>query len=99
MREEFNELLNPEDNYSLLIYGYGFNDDHFDTALFDSFQKNVLILSRDVKQEIINKALERKNVTVFYHEKGKEYMVYKSKKYMIDLPIWDIDQFADLFIG
>ncbi len=56
MREEFNELLNPEDNYSLLIYGYGFNDDHFDTALFDSFQKNVLILSRDVKQEIINKA-------------------------------------------
>ena len=99
MREEFNELLNPEDNYSLLIYGYGFNDDHFDTALFDSFQKNVLILSKDVKQEIINKALERKNITVFYHEKGKEYMVYRSKKYVIDLPVWDIDQFADLFIG
>lgn len=99
MREEFNELLNPEDNYSLLIYGYGFNDDHFDTALFDSFQKNVLILSRDVRQEIINKALERKNITVFYHEDSKEYMIYKSKKYMIDLPVWDINQFADLFIG
>lgn len=99
MREEFNELLNPEDNYSLLIYGYGFNDDHFDTALFDSFQKNVLILSRDVKQEIINKALDRKNITVFYHEEDKEYMIYKSKKYIIDLPIWDINQFADLFIG
>lgn len=99
MREEFNELLNPEENYSLLIYGYGFHDDHFDTALFDSFQKNVLILSRDVKQEIINKALERKNITVFYHEKGKEYMIYKAKKYGIDLPVWDIDQFADLFIG
>lgn len=99
MREEFNELLNPEDNYSLLIYGYGFNDDHFDTALFDSFQKNVLILSRDVKQEIINKALERKNITVFYHEDDKEYMIYKSKKYTIDLPVWDINQFADLFIG
>lgn len=99
MREEFNELLNPEDNYSLLIYGYGFNDDHFDTALFDSFQKNVLILSRDVKQEIINKALDRKNITVFYHEEDKEYMIYKSKKYIIDLPVWDITQFADLFIG
>ena len=99
MREEFNELLNPEDNYSLLIYGYGFNDDHFDTALFDSFQKNVLILSRDVKQEIINKALDRKNITVFYHEEDKEYMIYKSKKYIIDLPVWDINQFADLFIG
>lgn len=99
MREEFNELLNPENNYSLLIYGYGFNDDHFDTALFDSFQKNVLILSRDVKSEIINKALERKNITVFYHEDDKEYMIYKSKKYTIDLPVWDINQFADLFIG
>lgn len=99
MREEFNELLNPEDNYSLLIYGYGFNDDHFNTALFDSFQKNVLILSRDVKQEIINKALDRKNITVFYHEEDKEYMIYKSKKYTIELPIWDMNQFADLFIG
>lgn len=99
MREEFNELLNPEDSYSLLIYGYGFNDDHFDTALFDSFQKNVLILSRSVKQEIVNKALERKNITVFYHQNDKEYMIYKSKKYIIDLPVWDIDQFADLFMG
>lgn len=99
MREEFNELLNPEDNYSLLIYGYGFNDDHFDTALFDSFQKNVLILSRDVKQEIIHRALDRKNITVFYHEDDKEYMIYKSKKYWIDLPVWDINQFTDLFIG
>ena len=99
MREEFNELLSPEDNYSLLIYGYGFNDDHFDTALFDSFQKNVLILSREVKQEIVDKALERKNITVFYHEDDKEYMIYKSRKYTIDLPVWDIDQFADLFIG
>lgn len=99
MREEFNELLNPRDNYSLLIYGYGFNDDHFDTALFDSFQKNVLILSRDVKPDIINKALEKKNITVFYHEDDREYMIYKSRKYTIDLPVWDINQFADLFIG
>ena len=99
MREEFNELLNQEDNYSLLIYGYGFNDDHFDTALFDSFQKNVLILSRDVKQEIINKALDRKNITVFYHEGDQEYMIYKARKYVIDLPVWDINHFADLFIG
>ena len=99
MREEFNDLLNPSGNYSLLFYGYGFNDDHFDTALFDSFQKNVLILSRDVKLEILNKALERKNITVFYHENGEEYMIYKAKKYMIDLSLWDIDKFADIFFG
>jgi hypothetical protein len=99
IREEFNELLNPQDNYSLLIYGYGFNDDHFDTALFDSFQKNVLILARDVKPEIINKALNRKNITVLFHEDNKEYMIYKSEKYIIDIPLWDINQFADLFLG
>ena len=99
MREEFNELLNPEENYSLLFYGYGFNDDHFDTALFDSFQKNVLILARDVKKEILEKAQERKNITVFFHEDSKEYMIYKSKKYVIELPLWDIDRFAEVFIG
>ena len=99
IREEFNKLLNQRNNFSLLIYGYGFNDDHFDTALFDSFQKNVLILSRDVKPNIIAKALEKKNLTVFYHENGKECMVYKSKKYIVDRPIWDINVFADIFIG
>lgn len=99
MREEFNELLNQRDNYSLLFYGYGFNDDHFDTALFDSFQKNVLILARDVKSNIISKALEKKNITIFYHENDNEYMIYKSKKYVTNLPLWDINKFADLFIG
>ena len=99
MREEFNELLSSEENYSLLIYGYGFNDDHFDTVLSDNFQKNVLILSRDVKQEIKEKALERKNITVFFHEEDKEYMIYKTKKYVIDIPLWDIDYFADTFLG
>lgn len=99
MREEFNELLSLEHNYSLLFYGYGFNDDHFDTALFDSFQKNVLISSRDVKLEILNKALERKNIIVFYHDGSNDYMIYKSKKYVVDIPLWDINQFADIFIG
>ena len=95
----FTNRVEKVENSDANIYGYGFNDDHFDTALFDSFQKNVLILSRDVKPDIINKALEKKNITVFYHEDDREYMIYKSKKYTIDLPVWDINQFADLFIG
>ncbi len=99
MREEFNDLLNPSGNYSLLFYGYGFNDDHFNTALMDSFEKNVLIMARDVKKEIIDTALKSKNITVFYHENGEEYMIYKAKKYMIDLSLWDIDKFADIFFG
>ena len=99
MREEFNELLDPRDSYSLFIYGYGFNDAHFDTALFDSFQKNVLILARDVKLDITKKAMETKNITIYYHENDKEYMIYRSQKYEIDLPVWDINTFADIFIG
>lgn len=99
MREAFNELLIQKDNYSLMFYGYGFNDDHFDTVFFQSFKRNVLILAREVKPEIIDKALKAKNITIFYHEKNKEYMIYKSKKYMIDLPLWDIDQFADVFFA
>lgn len=99
MREEFNDLLISSGNYSLLFYGYGFNDDHFDTALMDSFQKNVLILAKDVKKEIIDKALKRKNITVFYQENGEEYMIYKAKKYIIDLPLWDINKFANVFFG
>jgi len=99
MREEFNELLDSDENYSLLIYGYGFNDDHFDTALFESFQKNVLILARDVKPEIIAKALSRKNITVFYREANTDMMIYKAEKYVIDYPIWDINAFAEIFMG
>lgn len=99
MREQFNDLLNSRDNYSLLFYGYGFNDDHFDTALFDSFEKNVLILAREVKPPILDKAIKKKNITIFYHEGRNDYMIYKSERYNIDLPLWDINQFADTFIG
>ncbi len=99
MREDFNALLNPGDSYSLLFFGYGFNDDHFDTALFDSFQKNVLIISRDVKSEIVDKALKNKNITIFYHENNKDCMIYKAKKYVTDMALWDIEQFADVFLG
>lgn len=99
MREDFNELLGKGGNYSLLFYGYGFNDDHFDTALFDSFQRNVLILAREVKEEIIKKAMERNNITVFCHIDKKDYMIYKSKQYEIDLPLWNMNRFTEVFLG
>lgn len=82
-----------------MFYGYGFNDAHFDTVFFDNFQRNVLILALDVKSEILERALERKNITIFYQENKVNYMIYKSKRYRIDLPLWDINQFADVFLG
>lgn len=99
MREDFNELLDMERQNSLLFYGYGFNDAHFDTVFLDSFQRNVLIIAKEVKPEILEKALERKNITVFYCEENKDYMIYKSKKYRCELSLWNIDQFADVFLG
>lgn len=99
MREDFNELLEKESQNALLFFGYGFNDIHFDAVFLDSFQRNVLVLAKDVKAEILGKALERKNITVFYHEKDHDFMIYKSKKYCCDRPLWDIDQFADVFLG
>ena len=99
MREDFNELLDMERQNSLLFYGYGFNDAHFDTVFLDSFQRNVLIMAKDVKPEILEKALERKNITVFFHEEDHDYMIYKSQKYRCEMALWDIDQFADVFLG
>lgn len=99
MREEFNDLLGSPKNHSLLIYGYGFNDEQFDVVLFENVQKNILILSKDVQQKILDKAMDRKNITVFYQDNGKDYMIYQSKKYSIDMPLWNIDRFAEIFIG
>ena len=99
MREEFNTILSAERDYSLFIYGYGFNDEHFDIAITDSFDRNVLILARDVKTVIIQKAMDNKNITIFYHEGKKDYIIYKSQKYLVDVPLWDIDVFADTFLG
>lgn len=100
MREEFNELLTGRYHYSLIIYGYGFNDAHFNTVLYECFEhKNILILAREVKQDIIDKALAGKNITIFYHKDSKDYMIHKGTQYIVDIPLWDINQFADVFLG
>ena len=83
----------------MFIYGYGFNDEHFDIAIEDSFDRNVLILARDVKDEIIQMAMDNKNITIFYSESKKDYMIYRSKKYLVNAPLWDMDVFADTFLG
>lgn len=99
MREDFNTILRSERDYSLFIYGYGFNDEHFDIAIEDSFDRNVLILAKDVKAEIIQMAIDNKNITIFYSESKKDYMIYKSRKYLVDAPLWNIDVFAETFLG
>ncbi len=98
MRENFYEILNRSLNYSLLIFGYGFNDEHFNVILYSKFEEvPTLIISKFVKEEIIDKGLTNSNVTILFEDNGRSQMIYKKKKYLLKKPLWDINVFADVF--
>ena len=100
MREYFNELISDMNKpYSLLIYGYGFNDTHFNTVLFQNKQKNVLILSKDIKEDVLEKARNNPMVTAFFQNDSRDFMIYKGEQIEIDQSLWNIDIFADIFLG
>lgn len=93
-------------NYSIFIYGYGFNDDHFN-AVFQDTTKDVLVLTKTIKSCFLERALKNNNWTIFYkNEENKpessvaiSYMVYKGKKYALSEDFWDINIFSELFLG
>lgn len=100
MRENFNELISDMNKpYSLLIYGYGFNDTHFNTVLFQNTQKNVLILSKDIKEDVLEKARNNHLVTAFFQNGSRDFMIYKGEQIEIDQSLWNMDVFADIFLG
>lgn len=103
-REIFNELITDNKNkFSIFIYGYGFNDQHFDTV-FENTTKDVIVLTMSIKKEIIDKAMNNRNWTLFYKHTNQEkmgqysYMVYNQKLYKIDRDLWDINEFSKFFI-
>ena len=105
-REIFNELItDSKKNYSIFIYGYGFNDQHFNSVFKDT-QKDVVVLTRTIKQPFLKRAMEKENWTLFYKCEDKEdsaeegsYMVYKGRRYPINRELWDIDVFSETFLG
>lgn len=104
-REIFNKLItDPTRSYSLFIYGYGFNDQHFNTV-FQNTKKNVLVLTRSINEDFIVRAKKNKNWTVFYKyetgdsEENKNFMIYKGSKYEINDDLWDLKIFTKTFIG
>lgn len=105
-REIFNELISDSrKNYSIIIYGYGFNDQHFNAA-FEDTKKDVLVLTRTMKKSFLERAMDNKNWTVFYkNEEGEEeiesesYMIYKGEKYNLNGDLWDINMFSNVFLG
>src|SRR5690606_1818482 len=52
-REIFNKIItDTSKSFSLIIYGYGFNDPQFDTVFQDT-KKDVLVISRSVEARIV----------------------------------------------
>lgn len=107
-REIFNEIItDSKKNYSIFIYGYGFNDQHFN-SVFEDTSKDVIVLTRTVKNSFLDRAIKNENWTLFYkyqendNDKFNEqtsYMVYKGKKYSINIDLWDINVFSEIFLG
>lgn len=101
VRERFNEVLNNSNNYSLFVFGYGFNDEHFNTVLYNKFEDvKALIIAKELKEEVVQKALENDNLTLMYSIEENNYLVHKKTRYAITDNMWNIDVFADtLFAG
>lgn len=106
-RESFNRNINNNSSsHSIFIYGYGFNDRQFD-SVFEKTKKDVIVVTMDLKKEVINRALSNKNWTLFYKNIiGEEentsdvsFMVYKGREFKIDSNLWNLKVFVGLFIG
>ncbi|HEM3643001.1 TPA: SIR2 family protein [Streptococcus suis] len=106
-REIFNSVYTDSmSNHSIFIYGYGFNDQQFDTV-FENTKKDVIVLSMEIKKDIIDRALTNTNWTIFYKQikEDKEvdddysFMVYKGKQYKLNSQLWNLDDFVKVFIG
>lgn len=105
-REIFNELItDSKKNYSIFIYGYGFNDQHFNTV-FEDTHKDVVVLTRAIKKSFLDRAIKNENWTLFYKYENEEegikegsHMIYKGKGYNINKELWDINVFSETFLG
>ena len=62
------------------------------------------MLTKSIKKDIVDKALNNRNWTLFYkhtiqEKEGQDsYMVYNQKLYKIDRDLWDINEFSKIFI-
>lgn len=104
-REIFNALIEGgNENFSLIIFGYGFNDQHFDTVI-KNVSKNILVISRDIKKDIFDYAKQHKNWTLIYKnvlesdEKSNCSMIYEGKEIKLNTELWDLNIFVETFIG
>lgn len=99
IRESFNSVISSGNTTPVLVYGYGFNDEHFNNALFENPDRSILVISKGIKSEIIGKLLVNENAVVFYEEDDQNYMIYRHEKYQIPDAMWNIDVFSNKIIS
>ena len=58
-----------------------------------------MVLSKNIKSDLIDKALNNPKVTVFFQEQKKEYIIYKGERIEIDRSLWNMDIFAEVFFS
>ena len=104
-RENFNALIEGDrENFSLIIFGYGFNDQHFDSVI-KNVSKNILVISRDIKKDVIDYAKQHKNWTLIYknilgsEDKSNCSMIYEGKEIKLNKELWDLNIFVNTFIS
>jgi hypothetical protein len=101
VREMFNGLLrDPSETKALLIFGYGFNDEHFNVILDEAITncEKVIIISKEIKYDIQKKYLLNKNVIMLFQGDQVNYVTYKSQRYEVKEEFWDLNTFINDFL-
>ena len=101
IRERFNNILESDNSCSLIFFGYGFNDEHFNTVFLEKAKcSNILIISKDVKEEIQELALNNDNITIIFKDSDdNNQIIYKNTKHQTRKAFWDLDEFCNLFLA
>ena len=55
--------------------------------------------SKDIKEEVLEKAKNNHMVTAFFQKDFTNFMIYKGEQIEIDKSLWNMDVFADVFFG
>lgn len=97
-REIFNDILRSSSDCPLVIYGYGFNDRHFNINIFKP-NKKLLVISFSIKEEILDELKKNSNAVAFYQENGVNYMLYKTTIYEIEREMWDMDELVSQMVA
>lgn len=99
IREEFNNIISNHNNEPILIFGYGFNDEHFNNAIFENTKIPLLVITKSVKKEVVDRLLNNENAVAFYNEGMENFLIYRKENFRIMKPLWDIDEFSNIFFS